>query len=685
MEILSKKIEKCRIKEYTIYNSIILSYLKRYDRPGRPVSSERGLTMIFIGDFFALALVIILFVFFFDSKTNIRYMTASSKLFIGCLVTTAITAMTDVLTGELMMMQNVPLWKNMLVNSFYFFINIITTSFIALYLFTKILEHTHDRHCMKRAIAGLSALFCIYMVFIIANLWNGWLFYFDAAGQYCRGPLNVLGYMITLMQMVLIVICYFRNRKNSGRPMRRILLQTFPVIPIAIVIQRIYPEIMLNALLMAMFETVLFLSFQGQRQGVHTLTELNDRHRFFTEVSRRITKKEPFQIFLINIKNFGAINQKHGHQFGDEFLYQFAFSLEKLMNDSLSFHMNGTVFATILPFTYQNVAEKQSGIFLDFLERGLDCMSQHVNVDYVMAHYISDGYETSAAEIYENMEYAIAKTHGLKQRYICCTREIREETIRRRQLRERIQIVDRVHGFEVWFQPIKCLATGKFCSMEALVRLREPDGSLISPAEFIPLAEQTGQIAPITWFVLEEVCRSLKYTPALDGASVSINLPMAQLLEKGFIPRFTSVVNQAGIEHQRICIEFTERAILENFEQTKRVMEELTQDGFLFYLDDFGAGYSNFNCLLQLPFGFIKLDRCLVHSGKDGQPDYETVRTLTKLLHDLGLTVVAEGAETDADVQALTSAGVDRIQGFVLAHPMDVNELMEFYEKHPLR
>ena len=109
--------------------------------------------------------------------------------------------------------------------------------------------------------------------------------------------------------------------------------------------------------------------------------------------------------------------------------------------------------------------------------------------------------------------------------------------------------------------------------MEALIRLREPDGSLISPAEFIPLAEQTGHIFPITWFVLDEVCRFLKSSPELDGVSVSINMPMAQLLEKGFLPRFLSIVDQAGISHQRICIEFTERAILETFEQTRQVIE----------------------------------------------------------------------------------------------------------------
>ena len=640
--------------------------------------------MNFIGDYFALGLVLILCVFFFDSKTSFRYMSAASKLFICCLLTTALTAVTDLMTGQLLEMERVPLWQNLLVNTLYFAVNIVATSTIALYLFTKILEHTHRHHCMRNACIGLALLFGIYMLFLVINLWNGCLFYFDEQDQYHRGPLNALGYVITLFQLGLVGVCYLRNKQNASRPMRRVLMQMFPIVPLCIIIQRIYPEIMLNGFIMALVDTVLFLTFQGQRQGVHTLTELNDRRRFFTEVDRRIAKKEPFQIFLINIKDFGAINQKHGHIFGDEFLYQFAFALEKILKGSLAFHMNGTVFAVILRYTYQNAAERQSGEILQFLENGIHCMGQHITADYVMVHYVSDGLETTAADLYENMEYSSTKSYDRKQRYVRCNSEIREEISRRRYLKERLQTVDRVHGFEVWFQPIQCLSTGKFCSMEALIRLREPDGSLISPAEFIPLAEQTGQISPITWFVLEEVCRLLKYSPKLEDVSVSINLPMTQLLENGFVPRFVSIVNQAGIDHRRICIEFTERAILENFQQTLNIMQQLTREGFRFFLDDFGAGYSNFNCLLQLPFQIIKLDTGLVHSQKNGTPDYSMVGTLTKLFHDMDLVVIAEGVETQEEVKLLAEQGIDRIQGFASARPMPMEALMKFYHEHPM-
>ena len=644
---------------------------------------EREIHMVFVGDYFAIGLVVVLCMFYFEGKGGSRYMSAASKWFVACLVLTALTALTDLISVQLLLAENAPYWLNMTCNTLYFLVNIVTTSSIALFLFTKILEHAHDNHCMIMARRALVILFTAYVALVAANLWTGWLFYFDAQGTYCRGPLNGAGYVVTVCQMGLVVMCYVRNRRIASHPMRRALLQTFPVVMLCIVIQRMYPEIMLNGFVMAMVDTVLFLTFQGQRQGVHSLTELNDRHRFFKEVEQRIEGKEPFHVFLINLKNLGNINQKYGHRFGDEFLYHFAFSLERLIKNSRAFHMNGTTFSLLLPYSGQTVAEAGRSVLLDFLERGINCQHQQISTDYVLVEYIVDENDTDAEEFYEKLEYASARAYREKLRYIRYTPDIGEEMSRARYLNERLQTVDREHGYEVWYQPTQCLKTGKFNSMEALIRLREQDGTLISPVEFIPLAEKTGRINSVTWFVLEEVCTMLKQTPELEDVSVSVNLPMSQLLEKGFAARLNSIVDRAGIAHRRICLEFTERAILDSFEQTLEVMNELTEDGYCFYLDDFGSGYSNFNCLLQLPFRIIKLDACLMSAIRKGQNHYAMVRTLTNLFHGMQLDVIAEGAETMEEVAALKQQGVDRIQGYALAHPMPADALMTFYREHP--
>ncbi|MBO5744809.1 MAG: EAL domain-containing protein [Clostridia bacterium] len=347
----------------------------------------------------------------------------------------------------------------------------------------------------------------------------------------------------------------------------------------------------------------------------------------------------------------------------------------------MAFHMNGTVFAVVMRYTYQSVAEKQSGELLDFLDNSIEFGDHRIEMEYILSHYISDGNETTSTDIYEIMEYSIAKGYGMKQKYIRCDQDICKEIERRRYLREKLKKIDSTHGFEVWYQPIKCIKTEKFSTMEALIRLRERDGSLISPAEFIPIAESTGQINSITWFVLEQTCKALKNNSELEGTSVSINLPMSQLMEKGFATRFTGIVDQAGIDHERICLEFTERTIQDNFIQTKNIMQEMTENGFTFYLDDFGQGYSNFNCMLQLPFKVIKFDSCLIHKNEKGEYNFGTIQALTKIFHEMDLTVVAEGAEKIEEVSELIRVGVDRIQGYVYSKPLTEVELVKFYKK----
>lgn len=638
--------------------------------------------MIFLGDYIAIGLVIVLSMFYFEKRTTWHDMSADSRYYIASLALTALTAVTDLLTGWFLILENVPLWLNMTVNTAYFLVNIISTSAFALFLFTKILEHAHDTHCMTYARRGLGILFGLYILLVGSNIWTGLLFRFDDQGTYIRGPFNGVGYVVTVLQMCLVMMCFFRNKKNASKPMRRVLALTFPVIVLCILIQRSFPEVMLNGFVMSMVALVLFLSFQGQRQGVHSLTELNDRRRFFKEIERHIDRRTPFRVFLINIKNYGSINQKYGHIFGDELLYQFAFSLEKLFKDSTAFHMNGTVFALVLPAAVQTVAEEQCGTLLDFLDRKIVCRNEQVSLDYVMVEYTADGSETSAAEFYEKLEYAAVKAYQEKHNYTRYVPEMGAKMERDRYLQERLQTIDRVRGYEVWYQPVKCLETGEFCSMEALIRLREKDGSLISPAEFIPLAEQTGRISSVTWFVLDEVCRLLGTTKELQDVSVSVNMPMAQLLEKGFVTRLNSIVDRAGVAHRKICLEFTERAILDNFDKTKEIMEQLNRDGYRFFLDDFGAGYSNFNCLLQLPFQIIKLDACLVKQKISQDNENDMVRTLTKMFHDMNLQVIAEGAETEDEVERLAKKGVDRVQGFALARPMPEKALLEFYRTH---
>ena len=218
--------------------------------------------------------------------------------------------------------------------------------------------------------------------------------------------------------------------------------------------------------------------------------------------------------------------------------------------------------------------------------------------------------------------------------------------------------------------------------MEVLLRLKEKSGGFISPAEFIPLAEQTGQIIAITWFVIEETCHALANTPELAGIRASINLPMMHLTDPDFEHRLNDIVDGYGISHDRISFEFTERVILDDLDLAQKNMKRLAESGYTFYIDDFGVGYSNFNCVLKLPLKTVKLDMSLTSTTEKLKENYGLVYILTDLFHDMGLNVVAEGAETAEQVELLKAYGVDGIQGYFYAKPMPLQKLCDFLTKN---
>ncbi len=631
--------------------------------------------MVFIADYLALGLVFILCLFYFDQN---RFLTKASRWFGACIILTGFTTALDLQTGFFMDMPTVPLWLNIFFNSLYFLFNGLTTTAIAMFLFCKILEHVYDPHCMKNAIRAMSIILAVFCAFILANLFTGWLFYFDEAGNYQRGPLNGIGYFTVVAQMFFVLVCYIRNRKSAPRSMRNALIQVFPVGLVCIVIQRTYPDIMLNGILLTFADLVLFLNFQGQRQGINSLTKLKDRSCFFSELQERLDKKETFQILLINLKHFGDINQKYSHKIGDEALYQYANALESMFSNSNAYHMNGTVFVLALPYTCPQAAASNALCVSTFLDNGVYCAGNTIRTDHIVVDYIVHDSQEGISQIFKQMEYA-SKT-GFQQHlhYILWDESMKKQMLRKQYLTERMQTVDAAHGFQVHYQPIYCLRTERFCSCEALVRLYEPDGSCISPAEFIPLAEQTGLIQNITWFVLEEVCKFLS-SYDLPLKAVSVNLPMTHMLHPDFLMELNALVDRYGVDRSRIHLEFTERETLEDYDEIKRTMTRIINAGYKFYLDDFGTGYSNFSCILQLPFYGVKLDRSLSDNISDLQSGSSLVGTLTHMLHSMGFLVITEGAETVDQVEAHCRYDVDRIQGYYYAKPMDAEAIKKFY------
>ena len=557
---------------------------------------------------------------------------------------------------------------NMLLNSLYFILCVLTCSVMAVYMFALTLEHVYDKRCLRITGRIVLILNIIFWGIVIWNLRSGVLFYFDENQIYIRGPLNRIGYLVMAIEMLMLVLCYMRNRRSVSRPVVR-LIRTMPVIAaICIVFQHIYKDLQLNGMFMAIVNMVIFISFQTRRSEVDSLTFIGNRNCFFEELSLRIASRQYFQVVLVCLKQFSLVNEKFSYKKGDEFLYNIARELDHILPGAKAFR-----FGVLLPYATE---EESSGSLKRIQERFEERWELGAVGSYIQAYFtdvIYRGQEWNATQIIEYLEsgihYAKKEPGGLRRFDI----KLLEQLNRRKRILDIMETSIRQRRFKVWYQPVFNLKTNRFSSAEALLRLRDYDGEPVSPSEFIPLAEETGLIDDLSWIVLEEVCTLLgQMRDKID--SISINLSMQQFEDRRLCARIHECLNRSGLNPDQLKIEVTERVLLQDMDYMKMMMEEMTGEGFGFYLDDFGTGYSNISCALSLPFEYIKLDRSLLVRLPGDSKVQVFVRSMVETFHAMGQKIVAEGVEEEEQIELLRQFGVDCVQGYYYGKPMPEDE-----------
>jgi diguanylate cyclase len=241
------------------------------------------------------------------------------------------------------------------------------------------------------------------------------------------------------------------------------------------------------------------------------------------------------------------------------------------------------------------------------------------------------------------------------------------------------------HELVVYYQPKAVLESGAVRSVEALLRWNHPTRGLVGPDEFIPLAQQTGLIKPLTLYVLEEAlgqCRSWQREGMRLG--VAVNLSVRNLLDAEFPEQVRRLLDKHGVEPGLLELEITESVVLSDPVRTKRVLDKLSTMGVKLSIDDFGTGYSSLAYLSQLPVDEIKIDRSFVMNMAQCDNDAVIVRSTIDLGRNLGLQVVAEGVETEEAWDVLSQLGCTLAQGYYLSRPVPAAELTQWLRRRPL-
>jgi EAL domain-containing protein (putative c-di-GMP-specific phosphodiesterase class I) len=240
----------------------------------------------------------------------------------------------------------------------------------------------------------------------------------------------------------------------------------------------------------------------------------------------------------------------------------------------------------------------------------------------------------------------------------------------------------RNRSFEIHYQPIYCVADGRFHSAEALVRLRDPEYGWVPPSLFIPEAEQNGTIVAIGDILLEKVCAFLGTIDyeRTQLRYVETNLSVDQCIQPDLVPKLLETMERNGVDPSRVNLEITETSSAYSQEIMEDNVRLLAQAGCTLSLDDFGTGYSNISRALSLPFSLIKLDKSLV-DGLDRPASREVVARTVAMMKAIGKDVLAEGVETHEQVEQLSEMGVDYIQGYRFSKALPEDEFIRFLEE----
>lgn len=576
----------------------------------------------------------------------------------------------------------VPYWLNMTLNTAYFLVSVWMCTAIAAYFFELLLQHVYDKSCRRKAVVGLRTIVSIHFLIVVANLWTGWIFWFDEKGYYHRGILNKVGYLFAVIELAMVLMCFFRNRASVEKSVVRVM-RTFPVIVLLLVgIQVAFPVVLLNGTIVAFADIMIFMNFQNSQAEKDGLTGLGNRKKFFDELSLRLKGKQQFQIILVSLNNFATINQKFGYKKGDEFLYRIGHWLDNFQNEGSAFRFGNVAFALLCPYE----SEEKSQRLLEQVQQRFrepwrfGDIPYKVSSCFVMMNCKKPDWE--ATHIMEILSFMIENAKANDSGCVEFNTQIEQMFRQKENLLALLKDSVRNKRFQVWYQPIFDCKKQKFVSAEALLRLRDYEGTMISPAEFVPLAEENGMIEELGWFVWEEVGRFLRMHPELSLEYISVNMSMQQFTNPDLYEKIRDCLERNRLEAGKIKMEITERVVLNDVKYMNRVIEEFSAKGLKFCIDDFGTGYSNFSSVMHLPFEVIKLDQSLMKELSINPKDRMAVQSMLDMFHGLGLKVVSEGIETKEQQEMIQKMGTDYIQGFYYAKPMPEAEVVEFLKTH---
>ncbi|MGH2892923.1 MAG: putative bifunctional diguanylate cyclase/phosphodiesterase [Solirubrobacteraceae bacterium] len=419
-----------------------------------------------------------------------------------------------------------------------------------------------------------------------------------------------------------------------------------------------------------------------QHQASHDpLTDLGNRLLFAERVSEALERDpETVSVIFIDIDDFKTINDTLGHAAGDDLLVAVSQRLRDCVrpSDTLA-RLGGDEFAIMLERTSSQeeaiqVAERINRRLAERFSVGTQNISVRASAG-IATGAVGAGGAVSPEELIRNADVAMYRAKQASKRgWELFESGMEVPVMKRHGLKQRLREAVREDSFDVHYQPIVELDTGRVTACEALVRWLDGPRGCVNPGSFIPIAEEMGVIVALGRSILERACREAQRWPAHGGLApaVHVNVSPVELRDPHFLAGVAGALDRSGLRPDRLVLEITEGVVLRDPEKSIAILHELRGLGVQLALDDFGTGYSSLSHLRSLPIDWLKIGKPFVDAVDDGGLDRPFVRMILELAADLNLGVVAEGIEDTGQLGALRKLGCGYGQGFYLGSPAEL-------------
>lgn len=391
-------------------------------------------------------------------------------------------------------------------------------------------------------------------------------------------------------------------------------------------------------------------------------------------------------VMFIDLDNFKDINDTLGHDYGDEFLIRIVSMFKQFESEKIvASRIGGDEFViALLDIDGIDQVEDVYNKILKIINTKFDIYNKEVYTTASIGVAIYPEHGKSVLELFKNADIAMYKSKASgKNNYKVFNDNMRVRVERKLQIESLLKCAIDNNELIPYYQPQINLKDNKFYDMEVLLRWKNEALGWISPVEFIQIAEETGMIREIGEWVIRESCKQLKIweKEGYDFKSISINISPVQLQDINFAKKIKRIVEEESVDVKKITLEITEQLLIKNIDYCNKVIRELKEIGFKISLDDFGTGYSSLSYLASLPIDTLKIDKSFIDNIAISDRDLSLLKGVINLAHSIDLKIVAEGVETEEQLELLDDLGSDLIQGYYFSKPIPSNELCKFYDE----